>query len=106
MSAETSVWLNHNTLIGFTDKRGHAWHYRASDQGSEPNHYPNAIPIEDVQRRLFSWTAQPRPLYVETPDCGLVMVEGKQAITCSDTGHVLGIFSDGYTVHQYQEWLL
>jgi len=106
MSKESSQWLNQNTLIGFTNKRGHAWHYRASDQGSEPNHYPDAIPIEAVQRRLFAWQAQPRPLYVEVPDCGLVEVEGKQAITCSDTGHVLGIFSSGYTVHQYREWLL
>jgi phage/plasmid-like protein (TIGR03299 family) len=106
MSKETSQWLNQNTLIGFTTKRGHAWHYRASDQGAEPNHYPDAIPVADVQRRLFAWQAQSRPLYVETPDCGLAEVTGKQAITCSDTGHVLGIFSAGYTVHQYREWLL
>lgn len=33
MSSETSTWLNTSTLIGFTDQRGHAWHYRADDQG-------------------------------------------------------------------------
>ena len=27
MSQETSQWLNTRTLIGFTDKRGNAWHY-------------------------------------------------------------------------------
>jgi len=57
MSAETSTWLNTRTLIGFTDQRGHAWHYRSSDQGDEPNHYPGAIPIGDVRRRLFDWSA-------------------------------------------------
>ena len=31
MSSETSIWLDTNTLIGFTDKRGHAWHWRAED---------------------------------------------------------------------------
>ena len=56
MSQETSRWLNTRTLIGFTDKRGNAWHYRADEQGTEPNHYPLAIPTEDVRRRLFAWT--------------------------------------------------
>jgi hypothetical protein len=67
MSKETLQHLNANTLIGFTDKRGHAWHYRADEQGAEPNHYPGAIPLEDVQRRLFGWTAQSRRVAVELP---------------------------------------
>jgi hypothetical protein len=57
MSQEASTWLNTRTLIGFTDRRGHAWHYRAGVQFSEPNHYPGAVPIADVQRRLFGWDA-------------------------------------------------
>ena len=48
MSQETSQWLSTRTLIGFTDKRGNAWHYRAEEQGTEPNHYPLAVPAEDV----------------------------------------------------------
>lgn len=28
MSRETLEWLSQNTLIGFTDKRGHAWHHQ------------------------------------------------------------------------------
>ena len=48
MSQETVNWLNTMTLIGFTDQRGHAWHYRASAQSDEPNHYAAAIPVEDV----------------------------------------------------------
>jgi hypothetical protein len=55
MSAETEEWLNQNILIGFTAKRGNAWHYRASAQGAESNHYEGAIPTEDVVRRLFDW---------------------------------------------------
>lgn len=33
MSRETATWLNAMTLIGYTDQRGHAWHYRAGEQG-------------------------------------------------------------------------
>lgn len=120
MSTETLQWLNTNTLIGYTDQRGHAWHYRASDQGDEPNHYPAAVPVDDVHRRLFHWTAAQRPVLVSLPasmddattmdDTGqpvrLVTVDGRQAITRSDTGAVLGIFADSYQPHQPGEWLV
>jgi phage/plasmid-like protein (TIGR03299 family) len=124
MSQETSTWLNRNTLIGFTDKRGHAWHYRAADQGEEPNHYPGPVPVADVKRRLFAWEAQSRPVYTFVPvldanaswdaldDDGkpfrLVEIPGRQAITREDgdTPDVLGIFADGYERHQYADWLV
>lgn len=122
MSRETLQALNTNTLIGFTDRRGSAWHYRAVYQGTESNHYPGPIPVEDVARRLFAWVAESRPLAVERPadltsmthlnGDGLpvrwVVVEGRQAIVRSDRsdGKVLGIFGEGYERHQYQTWLL
>ncbi|MGH3878082.1 MAG: DUF932 domain-containing protein [Actinophytocola sp.] len=107
MSRETIQWLNTNTLVGFTDKRGRAWHYRASDQGDEPNHYPGAVPVEAVHRRLFGWQAVGCPLYVELPDLGgMPQVPDRKAIVRDDTGHVLGIFSGGYEPHQYGEWLV
>lgn len=51
MSKETLTTLNTNTLISHTATRGTAWHYRADLQGDAPNHYPDAIPVEDVQLR-------------------------------------------------------
>ena len=30
-------WLNENTLIGYTSKRGTAWHYRADLQWGRSN---------------------------------------------------------------------
>ncbi len=106
MSRETSVWLNQNTLIGFTAKRGHAWHYRASDQSTEPNHYTGAIPVSDVIRRLFAWDAVSVPLYVQSPLGVMLPVEGRQAIARSDSFDVMGMFKEGYTIHQYREWLV
>jgi hypothetical protein len=49
-SRETLTRLNTQTLIGYTSKRGQAWHYRADRQGSEPNHYVHAVPVADVRR--------------------------------------------------------
>lgn len=105
MSRETSAWLNTMTLIGFTDKRGFAWHYRIEDQGTESNHYPGAIPVDDVLRRLFNFTVDDQPLYIRT-DGGFVEVEGRKALVASDNHSVLGVFKAGYQGHQYQEWLL
>ena len=120
MSRETLTHLNTSTLIGNTDDRGHAWHYRAEEQGEESNHYPGPVPIEDAQRRLFAWTAQSRPLAVEVPSdleamshltedgapARWVVIEDRQAICRSDDDRVMGIFSSGYERHQYAQWLL
>jgi phage/plasmid-like protein (TIGR03299 family) len=116
MSAETSTWLNTRTLIGFTDQRGHAWHYRSSDQGDEPNHYPGAVPIDDVRRRLFDWSATTADVFAEyLTDDGFVrltdptrraVVRPPAALGADDAGAILGVFTEGYVVHQYSEWLL
>lgn len=107
MSQETSQWLNNNVLIGYTAKRGTAWHYRASEQGDEPNHYDGPIPIEDVRRRLFNWEAietyAPRfPL----PGGAEVVDPTRKGIVRSDTRAVLGVFKKGYTIHGYSDWLI
>src|SRR5690606_21053449 len=85
---------------------GNAWHYR---QGSN-NHYPGAVPVEDVLSRLFNWHAEEKPLYVETAlgddDSIMTPIEGRKAIVRSDNGHVMGIFKEGYVPHQYDEWLI
>jgi len=106
MSSETSEWLNQNVLIGMTDKRGNAWHYKASDQGDEPNHYTGAIPIEDVRRRLFYWQATKEPMYVVGADGDDRVVPNRVAICRNDTFDVLGVVSPSYQPHQYDEWLL
>lgn len=131
MSKETAQWLNTNTLIGFTGKRGHAWHYRSNLQSAEPNHYPGPVPVDDVRRRLFNWEPEPWEVYARKPGpvrldiaemlaqpgedamasyaldaLGLRHQENRQAITRSDNEHVMGIFTGGYEPHPYDEWLL
>lgn len=120
MSQETFEWLNRNVLVGNTDARGTAWHYRAADQGTESNHYAGPIPLADVERRLFHWQAEPRRVAVEIPadittathfaDDGMpmrwVVQADRQGIVRNDTQAVMGLFKDGYQPHQYQEWLL
>lgn len=120
MSRETIEHLNTNTLIGNTDQRGTAWHYRAEHQGSESNHYPGPIPVSDVERRLFNWDAVSRRVGVEVSadittmthlsDDGVPVrwkvIEDRQAICRGDDEQLMGIFTRGYQMHQYREWLV
>lgn len=115
MSQETLTWLNQNTLIGFTSKRGNAWHYRASDQGAEQNHYVGAIPVDDVKRRLFHWRAVEAPISAKIPpvmdangvgEAITITDPTRKVIVRPDTRTILGVFRDGYTIHHYDEWLL
>jgi len=120
MTTETLEWLNRNTLIGYAEKRGRAWHRRAELQGAEPNHYPGAIPIDDVLHRLFDWEAVAVQLYAQIP-CDLteatavdehgrptkfVPDSGVKKIIRSDTGRNFRYAGGGYQIHQYQEWLI
>jgi len=113
MSRETLQWLNENTLIGFTEKRGKAWHHR---QGND-NHYVGPVPIDDVRKRLFNWEAEEQPLILgETVDDadGDVMalvypgatVPGYKAWVHPRTGEVLGVHKATRALHQYEPWLL
>src|SRR5688572_3525646 len=102
MSRETLTHLNTNVLIGNTDERGHAWHYKAELQGEQSNHYPGFIPVADVAQRLFHYQAVPRRIAVELPATietmthigpdGLPMrwtvQEDRQAIARDDNDHV------------------
>lgn len=106
MSAETSKWLNTMTLIGNVLKRGHAWHWRATDQGEEPNHYDGFVPKEDVARRLFNFEAISQPVFSKTIDGTFREIEGKQAIVHSKTLDVFGVLSNRYQIHQFNDALL
>jgi phage/plasmid-like protein (TIGR03299 family) len=112
MSKESSRTLNTQTLIGNVIKRGYnAWHYRAESQGDEPNHYDGAIPIEDVERRLFFWNAVETPIYIALHDADgniirYVEQTDRKAIMRDDNNHVMGVFKENYAIHQYRHTLL
>lgn len=121
MSRETMEWLNTNVLVGFTEKRGNAWHYDPAYQGEKSNHYSGAIPIGDITSRLFNWEPLQVPLFAQVPTDDIenstgmdeygnpvisVPVPGKMAIVRSDNNNTLGIHSDTYAIHDYEEWLI
>lgn len=120
MSKETALHLNTNVLVGMTSERGTAWHYDAALQGDESNHYEGAIPVGDVKRRLFDWKAVEAPLFGQLPtsienmdtiDANGVPVRNipipdRKVIMRDDTGAAFGVFTQGYKIHQFDEWLI
>lgn len=104
MSQETSEWLNTRTLVGYTEQRGHAWHYRESLQGDEPNHYPQEIPVDDLLRRLFDFEVVEVPLTYEFN--GEHFDTDRKLMVADDNGDLLGVFKQGYVGHDYKEWLI
>lgn len=106
MSKESLKWLNENTLIGFVEKRGNAWHYR---QGAD-NHYTGGVPVEDVRKRLFDWEAEEQPIYIGDPMSGapypMHEIPDFKAWVHPETGETLGVHKKTRAIHQYGEWLL
>lgn len=100
MSRETHQWLSENVLVGFTEKRGTAWHYREGDD----NHYVGAVPVEDVLTRLFNW--QPLEVPEQWTFDGKLVTGKDKVILRSDTGAKMGTFTQGYRPHPYPEWLV
>lgn len=107
MSRETLSDLNINTLIGYSDKRGHAWHYRIELQGLESNHYNGPVPVDDVLRRLFNFEVIEAPIFYLLPDGRYVPSQaGRKGMLRDDNEYDLGAFKSGYQGHAYREWLL
>lgn len=124
MSLETAEWLNTMVLVGFTEKRGKkAWHYDEELQGAEPNHYPGAIPVPDVLRRLFNFEVVEAPVYyrvkttLDDPEMVAVGEDGfpykfvasqagRKGMLADDNLYDLGAFKAGYVGHAYKKWLL
>lgn len=104
MSSETLDFLQENTLIGFTDLRGTAWHYR---EGST-NHFPGAVPREEALRLLSYPLAEGQVTATVLTDDGVLSIEApdRKAIVRVDTQTVLGMFKSGYQIHQPAEWCL
>lgn len=100
MSNETNEWLDNNVLVGFTDKRGNAWHWR---EGTD-NHYPDAIPVEEVKRRLFDW----EPVKIETvyTHGDIISPTGEFIYVNSKTSRKIAATTETHQAHPYSEWLL
>lgn len=104
--ADDHKWADHNTLVGYTEKRGHGYHF----YGTESNSYPGAVPVEEINRRLLNWTAEESPLFVnlnqDTPNERQIQVPGQKALVASDNGEILGIHGENRPTRQYDEMLI
>lgn len=103
MSREPRNWLNTMTRIGDTDKRGPAWHYREGDT----NHYPGAIPVEDVEALIVPFEPTRRELYTKSADGTFKLVPNFIGMAADNAPDELyKVHSGDYVVHPYKRWLI
>lgn len=129
MSKETFQWLNENVMFGCIDTRKTWGPGTSFGNGEKPwfadenyqHAYGGPIPAEDVIENLFYWQAREGDLTVRIPVGDIEVADGlddngepyknmivpnKKAIIRPDTNLVMGVFSDGYQVHNYEPWFL
>lgn len=118
MGAESMETYNREILIGGCEDvtvRGmaaengyRAWHYDPTYQGDESNHYPGAIPTDDIMRRLLSWDIVEVPLrldhiVVSGEDIHHIQVDDqtRKVLVRSDTMKVLHVVGADYHTPNY-----
>lgn len=109
MTREKIADLRTNTLIGYTEQNGLAWHADHAAGAVNDNHFEGPVPIDAILTRLFHWEAKEGKITVTVIDeDGVQSIEDPihKAIVRPDSGTILGIFTDGYQIHSYKEWLL
>lgn len=99
MSAETREWLSQNTLIGFTEKRGTAWHYREGDD----NHFEGPVPRERVEQ-LLDFELIEATITATDGSGNEYAAPNLKAIVREDTGQVFHVPSAKFEIHQPFEW--
>src|ERR1700728_1042955 len=110
MSKETLTWLRNNVRVGYqdADNAGPAWWRAAGEFMTDGSHFPGSVPLDEVQRilavPLISGAVFAQ--YTDADGNAQVTKTDRQAIISADDGMVHGIFSAGYVIHGYQEWLL
>lgn len=136
MSQETTEWLNANVLMGFVEDRekwatqGFV-NAGGGDDGSlmrpwfaddtYSGGFVGPVPIDAIMERLFHWEAIEGQLSARVPAGSIHTADGigedgnpyrnivlpdRKAILRSDNFHDMGVFKDGYRIHQYREWLI
>lgn len=84
--------------------------------------FPGAIPIEEINKRLFHWTAEEAPLSMRVPCDDLTIATGmddaghyfrnvaaseyKAIYRSDDPSVIFNVTKQGYQRHQYGEWLI
>lgn len=93
-------------LLGFTGERANsqAW----AGYFDDDNTFEQEIPIERV-KQLMDYPLVEAQLIYQYEDDGVPtqgMIGDRKAIVRADTGKTLGVFKQGYQIHQPKEWLI
>lgn len=98
MSNETSEWLNSQIMIGMGKT---SWWIEGSKE-DHPNHYPGPLERSEIRSKLLGWVPNTEKIY----DADMQPIDGYiRLVPSDDPKATLGIHTDGYQVHGYDELL-
>lgn len=106
MSAETMNWLRENIRIGFTGDDGPAW-WAGDNYMADGSHFDGPVPTDEVER-LLSVEFVETEIFAQWTDADgnrqVVKDPTRKGIVTPDNGSMLGVFKQGYQVHDYKQW--
>jgi len=109
MSAETMEWLRNNIRIGYTSQDGPAW-WAAENHMTDGSHFSGPVPIEEIRKVLsvpLVEASQVQAIYTgANGESSIATNSNMKGIVRQDTGHLIKVFSSGYRIHGYTEFLL
>jgi len=108
MSAETMTWLRENIRIGYATQDGPAWWANKDEFMTDGTHFDGPVPIEEIKKVLSVplVEAKVQAIYTGANGESAIATNDKvKGIVRQDTGHLIKVFSDGYKIHNYTEWL-
>lgn len=106
MSKETMQWLRDNIRVGYTGDDGPAW-WAGANYMADGSHFDGPVPVEEVERLLSVQFVEGTVFSTYTDADGnrqSTQDKTRKTIITPDTGDILGIFKQGYTVHGFQQW--
>lgn len=108
MSQETMTWLRENIRIGYVNEDGPAW-WAADNHMSDGSHFDGPVPIEVIKEVLsvpLVEASAVQAIYTgANGESSIATNSNMKGIVRQDTGHLIKVFSAGYNIHGYTEWL-
>jgi phage/plasmid-like protein (TIGR03299 family) len=101
MSSESYGWLAKYVYAGFVETREPWWVKSAQHEGHELHLWDGAVPMEEVEQLLASWSPYEEPLY--TAD--MQKVTTHKLVRASDTKEHLAVVGIDRATHSYRDWL-
>jgi len=109
MSKYSLEYLRDNIRVGYTSSDGPAWWANKDEYMTDGTHFSGPVPIEVIREILsvpLVEASQVQAIYTgANGESAIATNSNMKGIVRQDTGHLIKVFSAGYQIHNYTEFL-